>query len=228
MLRRLQEQNYYQVLEVSPDASSNEIQAAFESARDMYNHEALVTSSILSDSERRKTFEVISEAYQTLIAEESRRLYDAQLGLPPREPSNVERPAEVPRAKALSSEPSPEAPSRTLSVVESPEAEPEPTEAPPRPVRRQSPIQLGDSEEASGEFLRRAREALGLELATISEETKIGRSMLEYIEAERRDRLPAPVYLRNFTRQIATCLGLDEELVSRTYLERIRRLSDGS
>jgi hypothetical protein len=89
---------------------------------------------------------------------------------------------------------------------------------------RRSPLQLGLTEEATGEFLRHAREALGLDLSTISEETKIGCSMLEYIEAERLDRLPAPVYLKNFTLQIARCLGLDEEKVARTYLSRIRRL----
>jgi cytoskeletal protein RodZ len=85
-------------------------------------------------------------------------------------------------------------------------------------------MQLGMTEEATGEFLRRAREALGLDLSAISEETKIGGSMLEYIEMERLDRLPAPIYLKNFTLQIARCLGLDEEKVARTYLARIRRL----
>ncbi len=69
MLRRLSEQDHYQVLEVSYDASSDEIQSAFETARDIYSHEALVSSSILSDRERRRTFHQISEAYQTLIAE---------------------------------------------------------------------------------------------------------------------------------------------------------------
>ena len=81
MLRRLSEQDHYQVLEVSHDASSDEIQSAFETARDIYSHEALVSSSILSDRERRRTFHQISEAYQTLIAEESRRLYDKRLGV---------------------------------------------------------------------------------------------------------------------------------------------------
>ena len=88
---------------------------------------------------------------------------------------------------------------------------------------RVCPIQLKPSEEASGEFLKKAREAMGLELATISEETKIGRSMLEYIENERLERLPAMVYLKNFTRQIADCLGLDEDRVATSYVERIRR-----
>jgi hypothetical protein len=34
------------------------------------------------------------------------------------------------------------------------------------------------------------------------------------------------VYLRNFTRQVARCLGLDEERVSRSYLDRIRRFTN--
>ena len=82
MLRRLSEQDHYQVLEVSYDANSDEIQSAFETARDIYSHEALVSNSILSERERRRTFHRISEAYQTLIAEESRRLYDKRLGVP--------------------------------------------------------------------------------------------------------------------------------------------------
>ena len=102
MLRRLSEQDHYQVLEVSYDASSDEIQSAFETARDIYSHEALVSSSILSDRERRRTFLRISEAYQTLIAEKSRRLYDRRVGIPGLRPNgtslsptvlNVEPPA---------------------------------------------------------------------------------------------------------------------------------------
>ena len=68
---------------------------------------------------------------------------------------------------------------------------PYPVSRPARPEPRHCPIQLKPSEEASGEFLRKAREAMGLELSTISEETKIGRSILESIEEERLDRLPA-------------------------------------
>ncbi len=90
---------------------------------------------------------------------------------------------------------------------------------------RQCPVQLRPGEEATGEFLRKAREAMGLELQAISEETKIGQTMLEYIETERLDRLPAPVYLKNFTRQFAACLGLDGDRVASTYVERVRRLS---
>lgn len=197
-LQRLSERDYYEVLEVPYDASPEDIQSAYDQAREMYGHDALVAGSILSEQERRSAFDRIAEAYQTLIAEESRRLYDERLGLERRGHARALDPPETGGASSTGTVPAPEP--------------------------RCSPLQLGMTEEATGEFLRRAREALGLDLATISEETKIGCAMLEYIENERLDRLPAPIYLRNFTLQVAKCLGLDGEKVSRTYLARIRRL----
>lgn len=227
MFRRLSEQDYYQVLEVSYDASPEEIQSAYEDAREIYSREALVSVSILSEQERRRTFERIAEAYQTLIAEESRRLYDESLGIPRRPTARSWMAFERKETPLVLSSPLSPLETEVLDELE-PEA-PSSAPSPPPPERpalepRRSPVQLGLTEEATGEFLRRAREALGVDLATISEETKIGCSMLEYIETERLDRLPAPVYLKNFTLQIARCLGLDDEKVARTYLARIRRL----
>ena len=227
MFRRLSEQDYYQVLEVSYDASPEEIQSAYEDAREIYSREALVSVSILSEQERRRTFERIAEAYQTLIAEESRRLYDESLGIPRRPTARSRMAFERKETPLVLSSPLSPLETEVLDELapEAPSSAPEPP-PPERPAfePRRSPVQLGLTEEATGEFLRRAREALGVDLATISEETKIGCSMLEYIETERLDRLPAPVYLKNFTLQIARCLGLDEEKVARTYLARIRRL----
>ena len=218
MFQRLNDQNHYQVLEISCEASADEIQSAYEVARDIYSHDALVSGSILSEHERRRTFDRIAEAYQTLIAEESRRLYDRRLGLA--ESSN--RPF---RSTASVHEPVAERAEETRELqAQDRKHEVEPTKVRVEP--RKCPLQLKPSEQASGEFLRKAREAMGLELATISEETKIGSSMLEYIESERIDRLPAPVYLRNFTRQMARCLGLDEERISTSYLDRIRQRSN--
>ena len=218
MFQRLNDQNHYQVLEISCEASADEIQSAYEVARDIYSHDALVSGSILSEHERRRTFDRIAEAYQTLIAEESRRLYDRRLGLA--ESSN--RPF---RSTASVHEPVAERAEETRELqAQDRKPEVEPTKVRVEP--RKCPLQLKPSEQASWEFLRKAREAMGLELATISEETKIGSSMLEYIESERIDRLLAPVYLRNFTRQMARCLGLDEERVSTSYLDRIRQRSN--
>ena len=214
MFQRLNEQNHYQVLEISYEASAQEIQSAYEVARDIYSHDALVSGSILTEHERRRTFDRIAEAYHTLIAEESRRLYDQRLGLT----ESLNRPV-----RGAFSAHAPVEETRELGMRD---RTPGPQPKAARTEPRKCPIQLKPSEQASGELLRRAREAMGLELSTISEETKIGRSVLEYIENERIDRLPAPVYLRAFTRQMARCLGLDEERVSSSYLDRIHQRSD--
>ena len=221
MFQRLNDQNHYQVLEIAHEASADEIQSAYEVAREIYSHDAIIAGLILSEHERRRTFDRIAEAYQTLIAEESRRLYDKRLGLtessnrPLREPVSMREPVEDFDDRLDG-----------LDKIDGLDRAPEDNPALARPEPRKCPIQLKPSEQVSGEFLRKARESMGLELSTISEETKIHHLVLESIESERIDRLPAPVYLRNFTRQMAACLGLDEERVSSSYLERIRQRSN--
>lgn len=221
MFRRLTEQDFYEVLEVGYSASPEEIQTAYECAREIYSGESLVSSSILSKDERRHILRRVTEAYQTLIAEDSRRLYDESLfgeEQPPEEDSNASSSSTVDGANEAET-PSDESRSFPRLVKGA-----QPDTVLDQPLRR-SQVQLGFKEEASGDFLRRARESAGQDLRSIAEETKIGVTMLGYIEEERLERLPAAVYLKSFVAQYAHCLGLDSERVVRTYLARIKRLS---
>jgi hypothetical protein len=72
----------------------------------------------------------------------------------------------------------------------------------------------------TGEVLRRAREVRGLSVPQICERTKISRHHLENIEAERREKLPAPVYLRGILMALAKELRLDGQKVARSYLSQ--------
>ncbi len=74
-----------------------------------------------------------------------------------------------------------------------------------------------------GENLRRAREARGLELTTASAATCIRKRHLEALEADAFERLPATVYARNFLREYAAFLGLDEELFVVEFDRRLPR-----
>ncbi len=66
-----------------------------------------------------------------------------------------------------------------------------------------------------GESLRRQRTERALTLSDIERDTRINRSYLEALEAERWDALPAPIYTRGFLRSYSRYLRLDpEELVS--------------
>ncbi|MFQ5790910.1 MAG: helix-turn-helix domain-containing protein [Acidobacteriota bacterium] len=225
MFERLSRQDHYQVLEVDYRATPEEIKAAYERAKEIYGNESLVSSTILSREERHRILQRVAEAYDTLIAEDSRRLYNQAL---------TQRSPEL--RKVLNRgwnvgdprRPSDSAPGTYPRLVK-PDIESQPAAPPARPGEgptplQESKLQLGIKEEATGSFLRRARESAGLDLRAIAQETKIGVTMLKYIEEERLDRLPVPVYLKNFVSQYARCLGLDDQKVARTYLARIRRL----
>lgn len=68
-----------------------------------------------------------------------------------------------------------------------------------------------------GETLRKAREAKGLSLAQVEEETKILHTYLQALENEEFKRLPAPVYAKGFLKNYAIYLGLDPQQVLSLY-----------
>jgi flagellar biosynthesis protein FlhG len=76
--------------------------------------------------------------------------------------------------------------------------------------------------EYTGELLRKAREAQGVDLAEIATRTKISLAHLRALEDERYDELPAEVYVRGFVHQLARQLKLDVTQVVKTYVRRMR------
>jgi len=70
-----------------------------------------------------------------------------------------------------------------------------------------------------GKMLAQIRERMGIDVRAISAETRISLKMLEWIEAEDFERLPAQVYLKGFLKGYAECLGLDPKKVIEDYLE---------
>ena len=62
-----------------------------------------------------------------------------------------------------------------------------------------------------GETLRRERLKHNLELGQISNELKIAIRLLEAIESEHFEKLPGHVFAKNFVRQYARMVDLDED-----------------
>jgi len=73
----------------------------------------------------------------------------------------------------------------------------------------------------TGAELRGLREAHGVSLRQVANATKIGTRFLEYIEEDRFDLLPAPVYLRGFLQEYARTVGLDPRGVADAYMSRL-------
>ena len=74
---------------------------------------------------------------------------------------------------------------------------------------------------STGEQLKRAREAKGLSLDDVANQTRIPIRHLQNIEREDWDALPAPTYAVGFVRNYANAVGLDGAAIAVALRERI-------
>jgi flagellar biosynthesis protein FlhG len=208
--KRTEEQSLYELLEIDPGASDEEVRRACKRAREMYAPESMVTCGLFTPERLASLVQRIEEAYDTLLDPDRRRQHDLKLfpdGIPARPtPVSGVAPAARPAvagggAAAAGGGEREETPMR----VELPEPE------------------ITPETEFTGELLRRIREARNIELIEISQRTKIGVGHLRAIENERWDAMPAYVYLRGFLVEYARCLRLDGPQVTRTFLGRYQR-----
>jgi flagellar biosynthesis protein FlhG len=188
---------HYEVLEIDPGASDEEIRRATRRVREMYAPESMVVCGLFAPERLGVLHERIETAYDVLLDPERRKRYDVEL-FPEGAPRRPPPPATPPTAIAPRID---ETPLR----VEVPEPE------------------ITPATEFTGHLLRAVREARGIDLTDVAQRTKIGISHLRAIEDERWDLMPAIVYLRGFLVEYARTLRLDPGRVSRTFLDRFQK-----
>jgi flagellar biosynthesis protein FlhG len=196
----LGEQSHYELLEISPEADSAEIERAYRMAQATYASDSLAIYSVLGDEDVASVRERIELAYEVLSDPERRRAYDGSL-VGERLPS---------ASPGLAFELEPER--RAQSGLQ------------PLPGVALAAFDELEAEAASsvydGARLRRARLRRGLELEQIAHITKINPRYLRFLEEERFEDLPASVYVRGFVGAYARCCGLDLPAVVQSYMER--------
>jgi curved DNA-binding protein CbpA len=198
-VRRILEQSFYELLEVSPSATPEEIERAWERARVLYGTGSLAAYTLLTPEVAAALATRIDEAFEVLLDPVARADYDARL------PAEDARPAR----------PAPEPP----PVSPAPIAQPDPV-PPPTAVELPRPFVPPEGATWTGELLRQAREARGLSVAQMAERTKLSRLHIEAVEAENFAQLPVAAYLRGIVICIARELRLDGQKVARSYLEK--------
>jgi len=185
--------NYYEILQISPEASHAEIVLAYRRARKAYRQNSLTAYSLFSDEEMTCALNIIDDAYHVLGFPEKRRLYD-QAHFPAGERQTVSgngRPSIKKKA------------SRTRRKA----------------ARADKAFEtlVSQTSEFNGSALRAIREHRKLALKDIAEQTKINKSFLAMIEEEQSDMLPPKAYFISFLRQYAASLGLDPQKVVDSY-----------
>ena len=201
--------SYYEILELSRQATADDLEAAYQRMRAMYGAEGLAAYSLFTAEERAAMLAQIEEAYQVLSDDYRRREYDEQL--------REQRPPAPPDTGPQPPLPFDETALPTLMPAPTPPAPAPPPEAGPAPEPRPEP-----PKEITGESLRRYREALGLSLDRVWEKTRIRKGLIQAIEEENRALLPAAVFLKGMLLAYARALNLPApELAAQQYLERL-------
>jgi flagellar biosynthesis protein FlhG len=191
-MKGIKDQTYYEILEISPTATSKEIQRAYEHAKETFHADSVAVYSLFSEDEVKEIADTVEEAYRVLMDEGLRESYN-QSHLPVL-PVAEEEPTEAfSEAFGTTAEKRPSLSFTALSFnVED------------GPYR--------------GKTLKQVREGMGVELQTIANEMKINIRTLEWIEEEAFEKLPALVYLKGFLKSYAQSLGLDPSKVAEEYI----------
>jgi DnaJ-class molecular chaperone len=79
MIKRIEDWNCYELLNVERTASKEEIWEGYQRALATYHTDSLATYSLVTEEERRQIMERIQEAYQTLRDPEKKKAYDLSL-----------------------------------------------------------------------------------------------------------------------------------------------------
>ena len=206
-LRLEEEQTHYEVLETEPGVSDEEVRRAYRNLKEIYSSSSPVVGGLYDDAELTALHARANAAHDTLFAPERRRLYD--LALPEADLARAVRAA----AQA----------GRRGTVGGNGGSPGETSSGDRRQLASESPepvIEIGD--EVTGPVLRKIRESRGLDLAEISQRTKISERHLRSIEEERFSEMPAAVYVRGFVTEYARMLRIDASRVAELYLRRFR------
>lgn len=216
-------QSYYEILEVSGQAPHHEIVKAYHRAKVTYSVDSPALYSMFTKDEAEALRLLIEEAFQVLGNEAKRRQYDEKMNSqsstnslpdfpPPKEMSMMQLRRPTPsdtsekRIEIDKNSPLPDGFKRSrLSVYE---------------VKPDVEDEIKNCKEFDGTMLRKVRLYKNINLDQMAKETRISRTYIAAVESNDFEALPAPVFVRGFTIQISRVLGLDEEIVSSSYMSK--------
>ncbi|EQC51825.1 helix-turn-helix domain-containing protein [Bacteriovorax sp. DB6_IX] len=207
--------NYYEVLEVQPNSSTQDIQQAYTRAKNAYTGDSLALYSLLSQDEANKILELIEEAYNILSDPVKRKQYNIARGIEhnpsiSHSPDPSEKDNEFKQNKNASGEMNKLVAKKRYGLEYQEDANFE--------------VEIEQCTEFTGEFLKKIREYKNVDVNRLADMTKISKTYIRYIEEEDVTKMPAVVYVRGFVYQYAKCLKLNPELVANSYVYRLKKL----
>jgi len=210
-MKKLEDLNYYELLEVAFDASPFEVHQAYKEMTQLYQDDSLASYSFFSRDEREKILAKLDEAYSALMDEKRRSQYDQLLI----ERGVLEKSAQYQGDQmklGLMYDAKRAAANTALRIRDR-----------LKPIVSSNPViqEILANDALSGRDLKKIRDELGVSLEEISELVKVRVVYLHAIEDDQFEKAPSRIFLKGFLRAYAQCIGLDADMVASRYLKRI-------
>ncbi len=217
MIKKIENLNFYELLEVNTTATTQEIHRAYERVRRIYDPNSIALYSLFTPNETAVIHDRIEEAYRTLVYEAKRKKYDELLRSKDQFPEPPHPAAPRYQAPALQ----PALPLQSENpYIGSDTSRQQPATATTNPNQEEvSPVSPFITE-FTGPVIKVLREQRDLTIRNVADMTKLGSRYIEFIEEENYRKLPARPYLRGFLILYAKALGYEPERVVVDYLKR--------
>ena len=215
MEKSFAEMNYYEMLNVKPDAAFSEIRHAYNAAMQMYQADSMISHSFFSQEERKQILSFVEKAYLTLISEKERLSYVSELI---RQGVLTATKWKVSLKKPVCIFDINRNPVRK-SVLKSTD------ELREKIAQNKRIAEIIAQAEISGADLKEIRNKLDVPIEHIAQETKISSYYIKNIEEGNISRLPAAVFLKGFIKAYLKCLCLEPvDDISSKYMSIITRV----
>jgi flagellar biosynthesis protein FlhG len=177
----IEQQNYYEILEIYPGASEEEVRRAYKQIKNWFGPGAMAVKGICTEEELASFQNLAEKAHAVLVDRFERRQYDRK---------------EFPEGFSSYLEKSSSRRESIAGVVATTH-------------ESLSEVKIRDDQFVDGLFLGKIRKERNVELVDISNRAKVSVSYLKAIEEELFEELPAPVFARGFVKEFARFLKID-------------------
>ena len=198
--------SYYDILELTADATPQEIRSAYLRLKASYGKDNVASYSVYTREETDQLQQKIEEAYLILSNPERRRSYDlsGNVGV-----TSAQAEHSSFRAEAV---PAPIIPA--ISTIT-------PT-VDPFFAHHEADNIVATEQEWSGRAIKRIRESKRVSIEDLADYTRISKNYLIALENDDYQKLPAVVYVRGFLQQVSKRLKLPADVVVLKYIQRLK------
>lgn len=213
--------NYYEILDLPHQCRMEDIEKAYRIAKNTYRAESPALYSLYEDDDNTDTLRMVEEAYSVLSSPDKRKEYDRIKGFLSETLKNPSNSLENGKAKEIAQEHSKYNSTLKVSNVEVSSYGASKKYALDYDIDPEFENEIEETEEFTGELLKKIREYKNVSIERMVELTCISKTKLKYIENENFSELPAKIYVRGYVYQYAKCLKLPTDKVIDSYLRRL-------